>query len=120
MSEVIATSGQVLGKCGLNYQSGLSGARMAEFIDQAQAFVCAAGRYDFLTNWSTISGNSAIKILTDAVACLAALDVIKYDMSGFTSRTEAQTMLDVNWARVVECINLIRDDTFKTFVIQNT
>ena len=33
--------------------------------------------------------------VTTAVANIAAMQLINYDMSGYTSRTEAQTMLDV-------------------------
>jgi len=33
--------------------------------------------------------------VTSVVVALAAIDVINYDMSGYTSRTEAQTMVDI-------------------------
>ena len=37
-------------------------------------------------------------------------------MSGSTRRAEAQTMLDVNWAKMMEEINLLKERKFIDFI----
>jgi hypothetical protein len=85
-------------------------------INQAEGFICSATRYNWVDAYSGI--NVDVKqILEDGTSSWAALNAITYDMSGYSSREEAQTLLDVNWSKIVEVINLLRDEKFKTFVV---
>lgn len=86
------------------------------FIKEAEGFVCTQARYDLVTNYSSISAIGK-EILRDIVSSLAAVKAINYDMSGFTSRTEAQVMLDANYNTAVEGINLLRDEKYRAFII---
>jgi len=79
------------------------------YIKEAEGFICAQSRYDWVTNYASVS-TIGKEFLRDVCSSLAALKVINYDMSGYTSRTEAQTMIDLNYAVVVEGINLLRDE----------
>jgi len=104
-------------------KSGANGSSTADveaytnvYIKMAEGFICAQARYDFVTNYASVS-TIGREFLRDIASSLAAIKVISYDASGFTSRTESQTMLDVNWSIVVEGINLLRDEDFKQFVI---
>lgn len=112
----LCTSGAVKLKAGANAAT-LTEAQYDIFIEQAEGFICSSARYDFVNNYSSIS-NIGKKFLEDAASSHAAISVINYDMSGFTSRMEAQTMLDVNYAKLVDCVNLLRDEKFKAFVIK--
>lgn len=85
------------------------------YIKMAEGFICAQSRYDWVTNYASLS-TIGKEFLRDLCSSLAALYVVNYDMSGYTSRTEAQVMLDVNYTMVVDGINLIRDDAFKDFI----
>jgi hypothetical protein len=51
-----------------------------------------------------------------AAACWSAMAVINYDMSGFTSRVEAETMLDVLRDRFVQCMKTLDDANVRQFV----
>lgn len=113
----ICLSGSVKLKAGANVGT-LTPAQYDEIIGEAEAFVCTASRYDWVSDWATLSGSVAGPIVKEAVSSWAAINAINYDMSGFTSRQEAQVMLDVNWSKVVECVNLLRDDKFRSFVIK--
>ena len=71
-------------------------------------------------NWSdafTTGLNVDVQgILTETGAAWCAMVVIKSDMSGFTSRAEAQTMLDVLRDFVTTNISILRDKKTQTFI----
>ena len=89
-------SGAIIQKAGANASSSVttSGSMLANFSDYAEGIIIAETRRNWLNNYSTLI--SGMKwILADCATDLAAMKVINYDMSGYTSRAEAQTMLDV-------------------------
>lgn len=116
MTETLCDSGAVKLGAGSNVSTGITGAMYTSLINQAEGFVSSSSRYDYVTNYASVS-TIGKTLLKEAAASYAAIGAINYDMSGYTSRTEAQTMLDVNWSKVVECINLLRDDKFRNFVL---
>ena len=71
-------------------------------------------------NWSdafTAGLNADVRgILTETGAAWCAIIVIESDMSGFTSRAEAQTMLDVLRDFVTTNISILRDRKTQTFI----
>jgi len=111
----ICLSGALVLKAGKNAVS-LTQAQYDTLIDEAEAYINAVTKYDFTSNWATISGMAAGKMVREAVSSWAAMNLVSYDMSGYSSRLEAQTILDVLWSKCVECINALRDDNVKTFV----
>jgi hypothetical protein len=112
----LCTNANVELKSGLNANSTADAeAATNVYIKEAEGFICASARYDFVTNYATVS-TIGKEFLRDVASSLAAIKVINYDMGGFTSRTEAQTMLDINYAVVVEGINLLRDDKYRDFI----
>jgi hypothetical protein len=86
------------------------------YIKMAEGFVCTQSRYNWVTNYASVS-TIGKEFLRDVTSAYAGIKAMEYDMSGYTSRTEAQTMLDILWSSVVECINLLRDEDFKAFVL---
>jgi len=110
----ISTSGAVYVKAGENARV-LTDAQTNEIIEQAENFVSASSRYDWISNWASLSGTAGAKIVKEAVEDWAAMGIVSNDMSGYTSRLEAQTILDVLWSKIVECVNLLRDEKFRTF-----
>ena len=71
-------------------------------------------------NWTdkfTSGLNADVKgILTETGAAWCAMIVIQSDMGGFTSRAEAQTMLDVLRDLVTTNISILRDIKTQTFI----
>lgn len=116
MTETLCSSGAVKLKAGLNAPT-LTSAQYTQLINQAEGFVVSSSRYDWVLNYASVS-TIGKTLLEDAVSSYAAINAVGYDMSGFTSREEAQILLDVNWSKVVECVNLLRDEKFKTFVFK--
>lgn len=85
------------------------------FIAQAESYINARTLYNWSDDYASL--NTDVKgILKEAGSSLAAIYVINYDMSGFTSRQEALQMLNVLWARVEECCKLLEKEANRTFV----
>lgn len=89
------------------------------YIKMVEGHICTRAKYDFVTNYSSISpiGKEFLRQLT---AAYSAVMVLNYNMAGYTSRTEAQTMLDVCYSIVSEGMNLIDDDNFVEFIKDGT
>ena len=96
MSFTLCTSGAIIFKAGANASSAAttSGAMLADFCDEAEGQFCFRTRFDWVANWADVGANFKPAI-ADAVSDLAAMKVMNYDMSGYTSRQEAGTMLDI-------------------------
>lgn len=116
MAETLCDSAAVKLKAGANVSASLTATQYTQLINQAEAFLSVNGKYDFVDNYSSVDTNMKL-FLNDAASSYAALGAINYDMSGYTSRTEAQVMLDVNYSKVVEAVNLLRDAKYQNFVI---
>lgn len=113
---IFATTAEIGYKAGAN-KSPVSSAEAYtnSFIAQAESYINARTLY----NWSDAYGtlNADVKgILKDAGSSLAAIYVINYDMSGFTSRQEALIMVNLLWARVDECCKILEKEANRTFV----
>ena len=115
MAPTLCTSGQVVLKAGANAPTGLLESEYDRMIERAESFVCVNSRYDWIAAYPSLASGAKL-ILQDAVSSYAAIDLINYDMSGYTSRTEAQVMLDVNWSKTEAAINMLQDDKFKTYI----
>ena len=78
------------------------------WIVDAEALVCCVGRYDFITNWASLDANSK-RMLTDIVGSLAAIMAVNYDMSVFTSRTEAENIINILRDNALRGLSVLRD-----------
>lgn len=87
------------------------------YIKEAEGLICAASRYDWVTNYSSVSAIGK-EVLRDAVASYAAVKAINYDMSGFSSRQEALIMVNILWASWQETLRLLtKDNNYKDFIL---
>lgn len=115
-SGIFATTAQIGYKAGY----GKSATSAAEaytncFIGQAESYINAVTRYNWSDNYAGL--NADVKyLLQEAASNLAAMYVIIYDTSGYTSGGEVQTMLNVLWDRAQECIKLLADIKVRDFL----
>jgi hypothetical protein len=110
--------GDVAKKAGANASStSVAEAYTNVYIKEAEGKISLDTRYDWVTNYTDVS-TIGKEILREAVSCLAAVDVINYDMSGFTSRQEALIMVNILWARYREIVSQItKDNKYKDFIL---
>ncbi len=114
----LAIRQDVLDETGLNADSTYTAeAYTNRYIKKAEGLICAASRYDWVTNYSDVStiGKEALR---DAVACYAASKCIKANMANFSSRQEALIIINILWAQFKETLTLLqKDNKYKDFIL---
>ena len=86
-------------------------------IVDVEAFINTITRFDWKTEdtGSTLS-TSVRGILIETGACLAAIQGITWDMSGYTSRTEAEDMINVLRDIALRNLSILRDKKTQEFM----
>jgi len=106
---IFATTAEVSRKAGANASATSNAeAYINDFMTQAESYINVSTGY----NWSdAYSGlNVDVKgILKEAASNLAAVYVIQFDMSGFTSRIEAEDMINILMYRFNQCMKVLRE-----------
>jgi hypothetical protein len=109
MSFTLCTSGSAIVKAGAGANAiNLSGSVMNKFSDQVEGSIVAQTRRDWRVNYSTLPTDIQ-NILSDMASSGIAKQIISYDMSGYTSRFEAITMLNVHDDIVREGVKFLSD-----------
>jgi len=86
-------------------------------ILDVEAVINCATRYDWSTADAATTLNTTVRgILIDTGACLAAIEGISWDMSGFTTRIEAEDMINVLRDIALRNISILRDEKTRTFM----
>lgn len=115
---IFCTTAEVERKAGANCSAtSKAEAYVNDYVTQAESEINAVTRF----NWSdAYSGlNADVKgLLKLAASNLAAIYVIQYDMSGFTSRIEAEDMINILRDGYLRAISLLRDKKVETFITE--
>ena len=86
-------------------------------ILDVEAVVNCMTRYDWSTADAATALNATVRgILIDTGACLASIEGISWDMSGFTSRIEAEDMINVLRDIALRNMSILRDKKVQTFM----
>ena len=109
----ICLSGDAILKAGANV-GAVPATAWDGYIEEAEGVVNSASRHNWVSNWATISGDATI--VKGVVEDLAAIYGITYDMSGFTSRIEAEDMINVLRDSALRGLSLLRDQNVVTFL----
>ena len=112
---IIADTTDVAGFMGLSVAAGFT-ATMQDLVGvYTEAYLCNLLKYDIVTNWAAL--NAIYKLMFSEYACRAiAVEAIKYDMNSYTSRIEAEDLINVNWARMQEIQKLLEDEDVQDFL----
>lgn len=84
------------------------------YIKQAEGAICAACRYDVVTNYTSLS-TIAKEFFRDVASSYAAVMVIQYDMTGLDTQ-QAMSMVNINWAIYAAGIKRCESDLFREFL----
>lgn len=117
----LCTNSNVVYEAGANASATSSAEAYTNvYILKAEGKICLDTRYDWVTNYASVS-TIGKEILREAASCYAAIAVINYDMSGFTTRQEALTMVNILWARYIDIIKrIVEDEKYKDFILNAT
>ena len=110
MSWTLTTSGGCLSRAGL--KATISNGNLIGYSDDAEAVINCATLKDWVADYNSVTANFK-KILNHCASSMVAMDIINYDMSGFSSRAEAETMLDVLRDGVVRDLEILKQEKTK-------
>ena len=113
---IFATTAEVQRKAG----AGASATSKAEaytndFMTQVESQINAMCRYNFSDNYTSLNVDTK-NILKEVASNLAAIYVIQYDFSGYSSRIEAEDMINVLRDAALRGMSILRDKKAQDFI----
>ena len=113
---IFATTAEVERKAGSKVSAtSKAEAYVNQYMAEAESLINNVCRFNFSDNYSTLNGDTK-ETLKEVSSNLAAIYAIQYDMSGFTSRVEAEDMINVLRDAALRAMSLLRDQKVKTFI----
>jgi hypothetical protein len=111
-----ATTAEIQYKAGANASAtSKAEAYTNAFVKQAESFINTVCRYNFTDNYAGLNADVQ-GILKEVASNLAAIYVIQYDMSGFTSRIEAEDMVNILRDAALRGLSVLRDRKSTTYM----
>jgi hypothetical protein len=113
---IFATTEEVKRKAGAGASTTSAvEAYINQFMTEAESFINSVTRNNWSDNYGSL--NADVRgILKEVASNLAAMYVIQFDMSGYTSRYEAETMLDVLRDGAMRGLSLLKDKKVEDFM----
>lgn len=117
MSFTLCTSGAIVIRAGANADAtaSTSAALLEQFSNEAEGFINTQTKYDWVANYASVGANFK-PILAEACAAWAGKKLIAYDMSGYTGRGYAESMINILHDETMRDIAQIKEDKIKTFM----
>ena len=86
-----------------------------QYMTEAESLINVTCRFNFSDVYSTL--NVDVKeILKEVASSLAAIPVIQYDMAGYTSRIEAEDMVNIMRDAALRGLSILRDKKAQDFI----
>lgn len=113
---IFATTAEVQRKAGNGASTTANTeAYINDYISQAESLINVMTRNNWSDDYASL--NADVKgILKEVASNLAAIYVITYDMSGYTSRTEAENMINVLRDAALRGMSVLRDKKQQKFM----
>lgn len=113
---IFATTAEVQRKAGANASTTSNAeAYINDYMTQVESEINSLCRFNFSDNYASLNADTK-GILKEVASNLAAIYVISYDMSGFTSRTEAENMINILRDAALRGLSLLRDKKVQEFI----
>lgn len=114
-SGTLATDAECQFKAGANKSGSITEAQRNKLILQAESIINCITRYNWTDAYSTL--NADVKyILSAAASDYVGIHMIDYDMSGYSSLEEAQSMICTLRDDLIRCLSLLKDKKRETFM----
>jgi hypothetical protein len=113
---IFATKAECDAKAGENVDAtGWTEANINAWCLQAESFINCACHYNFSDKYSTL--NADVKyILTEIASNIVAIYGIQYNMGRYTTRTEAEDMINVLRDAAMRSLSILREQRTKDFI----
>jgi len=116
MAYIMTTEAEIEQKSGAGVNAAFDTTAMTASNLRAESVINAVSRY----NWSDAYAglNVDVKgILSDFCSSFVAIEAISYDMSGYTSRVEAEDMVNILRDGLLRNMQIIKEIKSQTFII---
>lgn len=111
----MTTEAEIEQKSGAGVNAAFDTTMMTAAAIRAESTVNAVCRFNFSDKYAGLNADTK-GILNDIVSSLVAIEAISYDMSGYTSRTEAENMVNIQRDAALRGLSLIRDKKVQDFI----
>ena len=116
MAGIFATTAEVERKAGANCSAvSKAEAYTNDYMTQVESQINGLCRYNFSDAYTGLD-EDVKGILKEVASNLAAIYAISYDMSGFTSRVEAEDMINILRDSALRGMSILRDKKAQTFI----
>ena len=116
MAYIMTTEAEIQQKAGSGVNAAFDTTMMTAANLRAESVINAATRYNWSDKYASL--NVDVKyILSDFCSSFVAIEAIIYDMSGFTTRIEAEDKINVLRDGMLRNIQILRDIKSQTFTI---
>jgi len=112
---MLADTTNIDGFTGLSVPAGFT-ATMADLVGvYTEAYLCNLLKYDLVTNWASL--NAIYKLMfSEYVARAIAIEAIKYDLNSYTTRIEAEDLINVHAWRMNVIEEILREASHQDFL----
>ncbi len=115
MAYIMTTEAEIVQKAGAGKSAAFDTTMMTAANLRAESTINNMARYNFSDTFATL--NIDVKqLLSDIASSLVAIEAIAYDMSGYTSRIEAEDMINVQRDIALRGLSLLRNQQVVTFI----
>ena len=113
MSWTLSTLAEAVAKAGVgaNATVVVTAATTSAWADQAEAKLQAITRIDWVTDLASVPVNVK-QILSKIIAAWVAIDIVAYDMSGYSKILEATTLMDYLKTDADQMLEILRNDSY--------
>lgn len=113
---IMCTEADIDQRTGANVSASYDDVMKTAAVLAAENTVNIAAKFNFSDVWAATLNVDVKYLITDIVASIVAIQAISYDMSGYTSRIEAEDMINVLRDGVLRGLAIIREADHKDFV----
>ena len=113
---IFASTADVVKKAGANASAvSVSTTYCRTYLAEVESEINATCRYNFSDSYESLNSDTK-GILRQVASNMAAIYVINYDMSGYTSRVEAEDMVNILRDAALRGLSLLRDKKVTDFI----
>ncbi len=113
---IFATTAEVQRKAGTNASAtSKAEAYVNDYMTQVESMINTVCRFNFSDTYSSLNADTK-GLLKECASDFAAIYVIIFDMSGYTSRIEAEDMINVLRDAGLRALALLRDKKATDFI----
>lgn len=113
---IMCTEAEIDQRSGANVSTSYTDTMKTAAVLAYESMINAVCRHNFSDVFAASLNVDVKYLLTEFVASMTAIQAISYDMSGYTSRAEAESMITVLRDSALRAQSILRDQKAVTFI----